>query len=91
MARLREVRPREDPMDYPTTTTRYSTIEVTIGKLLNIFLQESKPKTPETILELAYIADPKVFDRDVQTKRSKARVDLRAQTGTSYSCLFMFR
>ncbi|KAG6332435.1 hypothetical protein ID866_6652 [Astraeus odoratus] len=41
------------------------------------------PKTisPETILELAYIRDPKLFDRDAQTRRSKARADLKAQTG----------
>ncbi|KAI0090405.1 hypothetical protein BDY19DRAFT_770952 [Irpex rosettiformis] len=42
---------------------------------------DAKPETPETILELAYIADPKVFDRDAQTRRSKARDDLRRQTG----------
>lgn len=35
----------------------------------------------ETILELAYIADPRQFDRDAQTRRSQARVKLRAQTG----------
>jgi hypothetical protein len=62
-------------------TTRYNLYD-NRGKVTErLFLQESKPNTPETILELAYIADPKVFDRDAQTKRSKARVDLRAQTG----------
>ena len=35
----------------------------------------------ETILELAYIADPKQFDRDAQTRRGQARMKLRAQTG----------
>lgn len=41
-----------------------------------------KPKmTPETTCELAYIRDPKLFDRDGQTRRSKARADLKAQTG----------
>ncbi|KAI0370601.1 hypothetical protein BV20DRAFT_1018799 [Pilatotrama ljubarskyi] len=39
------------------------------------------PRNPETILELAYIRDPKLFDRDGQTRRSKARADLKAQTG----------
>ena len=38
---------------------------------------------PETILELAYIRDPKLFLRDGQTRRSKARAALKAQTGTS--------
>jgi activating signal cointegrator complex subunit 2 len=38
--------------------------------------------SPETILELAYIRDPKLFDRDAQTRRSKTRIDLRAQTGS---------
>ena len=33
------------------------------------------------MLELAYIQDPKLFDRDGQTRRSKARADLKAQTG----------
>jgi hypothetical protein len=35
----------------------------------------------ENILELAYIQDPKVFDRDSATRRSKQRADLRAETG----------
>ncbi|PIL23251.1 hypothetical protein GSI_14561 [Ganoderma sinense ZZ0214-1] len=38
-------------------------------------------RNPETVLELAYIQDPKVFERDGQTRRSKARADLKAQTG----------
>ncbi|KAF9234263.1 hypothetical protein BU15DRAFT_79219 [Melanogaster broomeanus] len=38
---------------------------------------------PETILELAYIRDSKLFDRNAQTRRSKARADLKAQTGWS--------
>jgi len=33
------------------------------------------------IVELAYLRDPKVFERDAATRRSKARVDLKAQTG----------
>ncbi|KAJ7927495.1 hypothetical protein B0H13DRAFT_2229247 [Mycena leptocephala] len=32
---------------------------------------------------LAYIRDPKLFDRDAQTRRGKAREDLKAQTGWS--------
>lgn len=36
------------------------------------------PRNPETILELAYISDPKQFDREA--RRSKARADLKAQT-----------
>ncbi|KAI0641559.1 hypothetical protein C8Q79DRAFT_1098523 [Trametes meyenii] len=39
------------------------------------------PRSPETILELAYIREPKLFDRDGQTRRSKARADLKAQSG----------
>ena len=35
----------------------------------------------DAILELAYIADPKQFDRDAQTRRSQARAKLKAQTG----------
>ncbi|SJK98593.1 uncharacterized protein ARMOST_01861 [Armillaria ostoyae] len=38
---------------------------------------------PETIVELAYIQDPKQFDRDANTRRSKGRADLKAQTGWS--------
>lgn len=46
--------------------------------------EEGTPRqTPETILELAYIRDPKLFDRDAQTRRSKQRADLKAQTSTS--------
>jgi len=43
----------------------------------------SKLQSLETILELAYIRDPKLFDRDAQTRRSKTRSDLKAQTGWS--------
>ncbi|GJE97479.1 CUE domain-containing protein [Phanerochaete sordida] len=39
------------------------------------------PAKPETILELAYIRDPTLFDRDAQTRRSKAREELKKQTG----------
>ncbi|KAK0192803.1 hypothetical protein F5146DRAFT_1102590 [Armillaria mellea] len=38
---------------------------------------------PETVLELAYIQDPKQLDRDANTRRSKGRADLKAQTGWS--------
>lgn len=37
----------------------------------------------ETILEVAYIANPKQFDRDA--RRSQARVRLRAQTGEAFT------
>ncbi|KAI8972818.1 hypothetical protein BD414DRAFT_211324 [Trametes punicea] len=40
------------------------------------------PRSPDAVLELAYVRDPKLFDRDAQTRRSKARGDLKAQTGT---------
>lgn len=36
---------------------------------------------PESIIEQAYLRDPKVFERDAVTRRSKARMDLRTQTG----------
>jgi activating signal cointegrator complex subunit 2 len=42
---------------------------------------EDKVVDPRTVLELAYIADPKVFERDGATKRSEERAALRAQTG----------
>ncbi|GLB42322.1 putative CUE domain protein [Lyophyllum shimeji] len=44
-------------------------------------VEDAKPQSPETILELAYLRDPKLFDRDAQTRRSKARSELKAQTG----------
>ncbi|KAI5996139.1 hypothetical protein EDD15DRAFT_492519 [Pisolithus albus] len=37
--------------------------------------------SPETILELAYIRDPRLFARDAETRRSKDRAELKAQTG----------
>ncbi|KAJ7037885.1 hypothetical protein C8F04DRAFT_1090551 [Mycena alexandri] len=43
--------------------------------------EEEEALTPDTICELAYIRDPKLFDRDAQTRRGKARADLKAQTG----------
>ena len=58
---------------------------------------EAKPtaleiQSPETTLELAYIRDPKLFDRDANTRRGKGRADLKAQTGTTTfypSCNFV--
>jgi activating signal cointegrator complex subunit 2 len=44
---------------------------------------EESTQTSETILELAYIQDPKLFERDANTRRSKARAELRAQTSES--------
>lgn len=43
--------------------------------------ERQEARDVETILELSYIADPKQFDRDAQTRRSQGRVKLRAQTG----------
>lgn len=37
--------------------------------------------SPETVLELAYLRDPKLFDRDANTRRSKGRAELVTQTG----------
>lgn len=42
---------------------------------------EEHETNPQTIVELAYIANPKVFERDAATRRSKERAALRAQTG----------
>lgn len=42
---------------------------------------EEQAKSPEIILELVYLRDPKVFERDAVTRRSKARTDLKTQTG----------
>jgi activating signal cointegrator complex subunit 2 len=44
---------------------------------------EQTETSPQTIIELAYIANPKVFERDAATRRSKERAALRAQTGAS--------
>ncbi|KAG2134837.1 hypothetical protein DEU56DRAFT_756864 [Suillus clintonianus] len=38
---------------------------------------------PETVLELAYIRDPELFGRDANTRRSKARSELKAESGWS--------
>jgi activating signal cointegrator complex subunit 2 len=43
--------------------------------------EEEELQTPEAIVELAYLRDPKLLDRDAATRRSKARADLKAQTG----------
>ena len=43
--------------------------------------KEEEAQTPETIVELAYLRDSKLFDRDAATRRSKTRADLKAQTG----------
>lgn len=51
--------------------------------------EREEVQTPETVLELAYLRDPKLFDRDGTTRRSKARADLKAQTGECHS-MFLF-
>lgn len=43
--------------------------------------EREEEKTPEIIVELAYLQDPKVFERDAATRRSKERAQLKAQTG----------
>ncbi|KAJ7073533.1 hypothetical protein B0H15DRAFT_792719 [Mycena belliarum] len=43
--------------------------------------EDEEVMSPETVCELVYIRDPKLFDRDAQTRRGKARADLKAQTG----------
>lgn len=53
------------------------------GSLMGCNGQDARMK-PETILELAYLQDPKQFERDGQTRRSKARADLKAQTGAHF-------
>ena len=46
--------------------------------------EDEEPETSvQTMLELTYIANPKVFERDAATRRSKERAALRAQTGAS--------
>jgi activating signal cointegrator complex subunit 2 len=42
---------------------------------------EEHETNPQTIVELAYIANPKAFERDAGTRRSQERAALRAQTG----------
>lgn len=52
--------------------------------------KEREKANPETILEMAYIRDAKVFERDAATRRGKDRVALRAQTGTSLTSSFLY-
>lgn len=42
---------------------------------------EARRQSPEMVLELAYLRDAKLLERDGQTRRSKARAALREQTG----------
>jgi activating signal cointegrator complex subunit 2 len=44
---------------------------------------EEPEMTPQAIVELAYIDNPKVFERNAATRRSKERAVLRARTGAS--------
>jgi len=43
--------------------------------------EEESQSTPETILELAWLRDVKLFDRDAATRRSQSRMQLRKDTG----------
>lgn len=51
--------------------------------------KEREKTNPETILEMAYIRDAKVFERDAATRRGKDRVTLRAQTGMLHPIRFL--
>jgi activating signal cointegrator complex subunit 2 len=42
---------------------------------------EHDPLDPETVIEQAYLRDPAVFDRDGNTRRGIARIELRRLTG----------
>ena len=42
---------------------------------------EPEPLDPETVIEQAYLQDPSVFYRDANTRRGKARTELRNLTG----------
>jgi activating signal cointegrator complex subunit 2 len=42
---------------------------------------EERETGPETIIELAWIRDPQLFNRDAATRRSKRREQLRKDTG----------
>ena len=44
--------------------------------------EEARAAQIESILELAYISNPAVFDRDMTTRRSQGRRTLQAQTGS---------
>ena len=52
---------------------------------------EEHETSPQTIVELTYIANPKVFERDSATRRSKERAALRAQTGALNGALRSFK
>jgi activating signal cointegrator complex subunit 2 len=41
----------------------------------------TRKPAPETVLELTYLRDPKLFDRDGKTRRDNARTELKKQTG----------
>jgi hypothetical protein len=43
-------------------------------------MQEQQADPIQIILELAYIKDPKLFDRDAATRISGKRVELKKQT-----------
>ncbi|CAE6475753.1 unnamed protein product [Rhizoctonia solani] len=44
---------------------------------------DSEDEGPETVLELAWLEDSQVFERDAETRRSKTRADLKVATGMS--------
>ncbi len=42
----------------------------------NVSGAEPEPLDPETVIEQTYLRDPSVFDRDANTRRGKARIEL---------------
>jgi len=50
-------------------------------------LEEESQSTPETILELAWMRDAKLFGRDAATRRSESRMQLRKDTGELFQTL----
>lgn len=49
--------------------------------------EDEKPPSVDVILELAYLRDPTLFERDAATRRSKSRAELKAQTGECAGCM----
>jgi hypothetical protein len=58
-----------------------------IFRLISILFQQAEhesalaPKDVETILELAYLRDQTLFERDANTRRGSGREELRKATG----------
>jgi hypothetical protein len=56
----------------------------------DLFVKPAAQPSIDSILQQEYLKDPRTFDRDAATRRSKGRADLKAKTGAQNLLAMLF-